>query len=112
MVDYEEICIYGRTDSEDDTLYRYAAFQDVIFELVIGIRNFYVEKRLRLGERSQAGDKADEMRENDALVKSKLCKIIDESFSQDEKLKEYAGIDTGLCDFLSKCLDRMDQVGV
>lgn len=47
LSDYENIAIYGRTDSDDSELYRYVLFQDKLFDVVLRMKNNEFHTKLR-----------------------------------------------------------------
>ena len=53
-----------------------------------------------------------EMERTEAEMKSMLCKYIADKFPDDEELKKAAEMDAYFLDFLSHCLDRMDDIGL
>lgn len=105
ITEYDELSVYGTTDSSDDELYQYALFQDFIFDIIIRIKaketyNVVLGKHINRSN-SEPVDLA--------MIKSKLCDYIKEKFSQDELLVKYSNDDMAFVDFISKCLDRIDQ---
>ena len=108
MAEYEGVFVYGSTDS-DDELYKYVLFQDYIFDAIIIIKNYEINNRIILGRNNyQLNSEPSDFNE----IKSWFCEYIRDKFPQDEQLISYTNQDISLCDFLSKCLDRMDQMDI
>ena len=110
MIDYGIESIYGYTDDEDSGFYKYVLFQDLIFETVIGLRAGDLRGQLNSILNNKAISK--EMERTEAEMKSMLCKYIADKFPDDEELKKAAEMDAYFLDFLSHCLDRMDDIGL
>ena len=108
FVDYEGICIYGRTDSVDNEFYKYILFQDRIFELVLSFSTYRIKNVIK----DLTIPQTDKMLELDSELKTKLCKHIEKEFPYDEGLLNCANQPTVFCDFLSRCLDCLDQKGI
>ena len=112
MVEYDGTFSYEPTDLEDENFYRYMTFQDDIFDIVIRIKSHVmnnansVTEDLSLFWKNTL--KVDS--ELDAEIKRCFCEYIESKFPQDDELILYTQQDTNLCDFLSRCLDRVDQV--
>lgn len=109
MIEYEEESVYGITDSEDDKLYQYVLFQDYIYDTIIRIKSKEMYNIIVLGdERYQLYTDST----NQIKLKSVFCKYIKEKFPYDEKLNNITDNDMSFCEFISKCLDCIDQFGV
>lgn len=109
MTEYKEVSVYGSTDSEDDEFYKYILFQDYIFDTIIRVKNYEINNRIILGSNNyQLNSESSDFNE----IKSLFCEYIREKIPQDEQLISYTNQDISLCDFLSKCLDRMDQMNI
>lgn len=103
---YNNTCIYGHTDSDDDELYQYALFQDYIFDTIIKVRSY--ELRVRIGDCVVHK----EMGELETELKSLFRRYIEEKLPYDEELMLYAEMEEDFHDFMLKCIDRLDCVGV
>lgn len=109
MIEYQGASPYGSTDSEDDELYRYMLFQDRIFDIIIDLKKYDINNKIIWGNKNYQSDpKLSDLNE----IKSLFCKYIRESFPQDEELITYTNQNTTLCEFLDKCLDRMDKMDI
>ena len=103
---YENTCIYGQTDSDDDEFYQYTLFQDYIFDTIIKVRSY--ELQIRIGDFVVQK----EMGELEAELKSMFRRYIEEKMPQDEELMLYADTEEDFHGFLLKCIDRLDSLGV
>ena len=113
MIEYGLPNIYGSTDTEDDIFYQYVLFQDEIFDIVLGIRALEMRNMINIGGRSYlVNTEAVELSKIENLAKTKFCDYIEKSFTQDEELKECVKEDIELSTFLTKCLDRLDELGI
>ena len=111
--DYENIGVYGRTDSDDSGLYRYILFQDYLFDVVLRMKTYEFRKKLRNGDFSAMEAIQTESKATvETAIKNELCKYIEAVFPIDERLMNCAEAATGLCDLLEKCIDVLDQTGI
>lgn len=108
MTDYGFESIYGCADDEDNDFYKYALFQDFIFELVIGLKACDLHWQLNTILDSNTASK--EMDRTESEMKSMLYNYVVEKLPVDEELIEATSMEVCLPDILSRCLDRMDVI--
>lgn len=108
MTDYGFESIYGCADDEDNDFYKYALFQDFIFELVIGLKACDLHWQLNTILDSNTASK--EMDRTESEMKSMLYNYVVEKLPADEELIEATSMEVCLPDILSRCLDRMDVI--
>ncbi len=104
MTEYYKESIYGDTDNDDESLYQYMLFQDIIFDAIIEIKYNDIKNKLFRYKESQGTP--------DLIEKTKCCfdRYIKEKFPTDTKLNEYTKIEMTFCEFVSKCLDYLDDI--
>lgn len=104
---------YDSTDSEDDPFYRYLLLQDAIFAIVSNLRATEISKELGISwGYSDSIQNEQDWEILDSEVKKGLFKRIKQTFADDKALVTYIAQDPNLVDFFSKCLDRIDEVGL
>ena len=112
MIDYLGTSIYGNTSYFDDDIYKYILFQDYIFDVIIRIKGRELLNHMQVGECPPLVISKCEKRREETKFKLQFCKYINERFPDDKELISCTEMDGGLCDFFSKCLDRIDQLGL
>ena len=111
MTDYLGITIYGDTSTDDDGMFSYILFRDFLFEAIVKIKEWDEKNRILIDDMPNIVDNSDG-NTNDKHLKELLSKYILEKFPDDTELILCTKMDGELCDFVSKCLDRMDQLGI
>ena len=109
MIEYEAIPnIYGKTDSEDELIFKYALFLDYIYDSVIKLKYHEMGKILKVGKRYYK-------KESD--MKNSLSKIIDvfrvyiqEKFPKDFELLNCTNNCYDIFDFFEKCIDHVEKI--
>lgn len=109
MIDYLGTSIYGNASYNGDYIYKYILFQDYIFDVIIEIKGREILNQMQVEDCPPLViGKCDKRKETE--LKLSFCKYINERFPDDEELILCTKMDGGLCDFFSKCLDRIDQL--
>ena len=109
MIEYEAIPnIYGKTDSEDELIFKYALFLDYIYDSVIKLKYHEMGKILKVGKYYYK-------KESD--MKNSLSKIIDvfrvyiqEKFPKDFELLNCTNNCYDISDFFEKCIDHVEKI--
>ena len=104
MTEYYKESIYGDTDNDDETLYQYMLFQDFIFDAIIEIKDGDIKNKLFRYKDPRVIP--------DLIEKIKYCfdRYIKIKFPTDTKLNEYTKKRMTFCEFVSKCLDYIDDI--
>ena len=108
MADYEDTCIYGQTDTDDEEFYKYVLFQDYIFDTVIRVRSYEMQINLDCYE-SQQRKSVTELESN---LKLMFCEYIKEHFPLDENSVGILNQQMDFREFLSCLLDYMEKKGL
>jgi hypothetical protein len=107
IADYEAICVYGKTDSDDEELYKYILFQDFFFEKIIKLRSYEAGIRLTYNNFQLNG----RLSEIESAIKPLFCKYLKEQFPFDEELNNCVNQQMKLCELFSQCLDCLEEKG-
>lgn len=107
MIEYDAVTnIYGKTDSEDESLFMYALFLDYIYDTVIKLRYHEIGNVLRAGKCCKKGADMDVSSEIMGLFRA----YVHEKFPMDYELSGYANNCSDILDFFEKSIDHVEKI--